>query len=146
MRPAGARDLDELVRLEQVCFGVEAWSWQIMAGEITGPDRAYWVIESDQGGLVGAAGLSLGKDFAEVMTVEVDPVAQGRGLGRVLMDQLMEKAKQAGLTRVLLEVASNNAAAIGLYQSMGFTAIGRRQGYYQPSGQDALVMQLQLSP
>jgi len=114
----------------------------MLADEMAGPDRVYFVIESGQAGLVGAGGISLGMDFAEIMTVEVDPAAQGQGLGRILMDKLVEVADQAGLSRVLLEVADNNDAAIGLYQAMGFAVIGRRQGYYQPSGQDALVMEL----
>jgi ribosomal-protein-alanine N-acetyltransferase len=41
---------------------------------------------------------------------------------------------------VLLEVRADNDRAIGLYERRGFSAIGRRPRYYQPSGTDAVVM------
>jgi len=41
---------------------------------------------------------------------------------------------------VLLEVRADNEVAHGLYRRRGFTEIGRRRGYYQPSGADAVVM------
>ena len=41
---------------------------------------------------------------------------------------------------MLLEVRADNEAAQRLYQRRGFTEIGRRRGYYQPSGADAVVM------
>ena len=144
LRPAKRTDLDELVRLERDCFGAEAWSPAMVLEEITGLGRAYFVIEANNGALAGAGGVSLGKDFAEIITIEVDPSAQGQGFGRLLMDKLIQMAEEAGLTRVLLEVAEANALAIGLYHSMGFATIDRRPGYYQPSGQDALVMELLL--
>jgi len=109
---------------------------------MAGSDRAYFVADGGQNQLMGAAGIALRKDFAEVMTVQVDPTIQGQGLGRQLMDQLMATVADADLNHVLLEVADGNSAAIGLYKSMGFTTIGLRKAYYQPSGQDALVMQL----
>ena len=146
IRTAQTSDLDELVRLEQACFGTDAWSWQVLLEETTGANRAYFVIDGAKGRLVGAAGIALGKDFAEVMTVEVDPMAQGHGLGRALMDRLIDTAAQAGLGRVLLEVAENNDAAVRLYASMGFEVIGFRKGYYQPSNQNALVMELTIAP
>ena len=41
---------------------------------------------------------------------------------------------------VLLEVRADNEAAQHLYRRRGFVEIGRRRGYYQPSGDDAVVM------
>jgi ribosomal-protein-alanine N-acetyltransferase len=41
---------------------------------------------------------------------------------------------------VLLEVRADNELAQGLYRRRGFAEIGRRRGYYQPSGTDAVVM------
>jgi len=47
-------------------------------------------------------------------------------------------------TEVFLEVRVDNERAQRLYRSRGFAEIGIRRGYYQPSGTDALVMQLSL--
>jgi ribosomal-protein-alanine N-acetyltransferase len=45
---------------------------------------------------------------------------------------------------VFLEVRADNARAQRLYQWRGFTEVGIRRGYYQPSGTDAVVMRLDL--
>ena len=59
---------------------------------------------------------------------------------------LIERAKQAGMQDVFLEVRPSNQHAIALYQSVGFTEVGRRRGYYQAEDgrEDALVLKLSL--
>src|SRR5699024_8742427 len=75
----------------------------------------------------------------EIHTIGVDPAQQRRGLGRLLMDQLMRLAD--GLDgEVFLEVRTDNEAAVALYRSFGFEIIGERKRYYQPSGADAYTM------
>jgi ribosomal-protein-alanine N-acetyltransferase len=76
-------------------------------------------------------------DEAEVHTIGVRPAAQGAGLGRKLLRQLISAA---GDRRLLLEVRTDNAAAIGLYESEGFTTLGVRRRYYEQSGADAFTM------
>ena len=65
--------------------------------------------------------------------------AQGRGIGSMLLDALLTEADRRSPV-VLLEVRADNQVAQGLYQRRGFTEIGRRRRYYQPSGTDAVVM------
>ena len=62
------------------------------------------------------------------------------------MDALIAEAARRGCTEVFLEVRVDNDRAQRLYRSRGFTEIGIRRGYYQPSGADALVMQLEPAP
>ena len=91
--------------------------------------------------LIGYAGISrLGRTPPfeyEVHTIGVDPAYQGRGTGRRLLNELLEFA-DGGV--VYLEVRTDNAAAIGLYHSVGFTQIGLRKRYYRVSGADAYTM------
>jgi ribosomal-protein-alanine N-acetyltransferase len=67
----------------------------------------------------------------------VDPEFQGQGIGRQLLDRLLEFAHGG---TVFLEVRTDNAAAIGLYESVGFVQIGLRKRYYRISGADAYTM------
>lgn len=90
-----------------------------------------------EGGIDGYAGLAIHHDEAEVQTIGVHPVAQRTGLGRALLNDLLAAA---GGRRVLLEVRTDNVPAIGLYESAGFSRIGLRRNYYQPSGADAFTM------
>ena len=55
------------------------------------------------------------------------------------MDQLIAAADEYG-GPVFLEVRTDNLAAIGLYESYGFTITGTRKNYYHPSGADAYTM------
>ena len=98
----------------------------------------FYVVHRDQDGAIdGYAGLAITGDEAEVHTIGVRPAAQGAGLGRKLLRQLISAA---GDRRMLLEVRTDNDAAIGLYASEGFTRVGIRRRYYQPSGADAYTM------
>jgi ribosomal-protein-alanine N-acetyltransferase len=115
----------------------------MVAAELGGPDRRYFVVQAG-GRVEGYAGLFLGWDVAEVMTIAVAPDWRGRGLGRALMEGILAEAALAGRRRVILEVAEGSEAAVGLYRWLGFEPIGRRRAYYQPSGRDALVMRLDL--
>ena len=70
----------------------------------------------------------------EIYTIGVDPAYQGRGIGRLMLDRLLEFA-DGGV--VYLEVRTDNEPAIGLYRSVGFEQIGLRRRYYRISGADA---------
>lgn len=87
--------------------------------------------------VLGYAGLAVGPDSADVQTIGVAQPAQGRGIGRSLLNDLL---RAAGDRPVLLEVRTDNAPAIGLYESEGFVRLGIRRRYYQPSGADAFTM------
>ena len=65
------------------------------------------------------------------------PHYQGRGIGRRLLDELLDFA-DGGV--VFLEVRTDNEAAIALYRSVGFEQIGLRRRYYRVSGADAYTM------
>ena len=56
------------------------------------------------------------------------------------MAALIQAVKARGATAMTLEVRPSNAAAIALYTSFGFRDTGRRPGYYQDNGEDAIIM------
>jgi [ribosomal protein S18]-alanine N-acetyltransferase len=84
---------------------------------------------------------------AEILTVGVPPWARRQGVARALMAGAIEGARSAGARELFLEVAVDNAAAIGLYEALGFETTGLRKGYYDRAADgrlDALVMRLDL--
>jgi ribosomal-protein-alanine N-acetyltransferase len=89
--------------------------------------------------LVGYGGLIAYDDEAHVATLAVTKALQGERVGSLLLDALLEEADKRSPV-VLLEVRADNTVAQQLYLRRGFTEIGRRRGYYQPSGADAVVM------
>ncbi|WP_207555770.1 ribosomal protein S18-alanine N-acetyltransferase [Intrasporangium flavum] len=136
-------DLPTLADLEQQLFADDAWSPQTWWSELAARPRREYVLARDADGAVaGYAGLDLAGDTADVMTVATAPTHQGRGVGRVLLDELLRRARAHGVEAVLLEVRADNDAARRLYDRAGFEVISVRRRYYQPRDVDALVMRL----
>ena len=86
--------------------------------------------------------LSLGAAEAHVLTLCVRPDSQKQGLGRMMMEHMIDLARQAGAETILLEVRPSNEHAIRLYHQLGFNEVGFRPDYYpSPEGrEDALIM------
>ena len=138
-------DLAPVMDLERRLFENEAWLEQTMASEIDSPNTYYLGAFEDS--LVGYAGLKVsGPSFtSDVQTIGVEPRSQGKGVGRKLMEEILAHAKRHGSEEVFLEVKAGNESAIGLYLSLGFEQIDVRKRYYQPSGEDALVMRKRIT-
>ena len=140
---ASLADLEAMARIEQELFSEESpWSLDVFRAELANP-RNYYVTLRVAGQLQGYAGIALNGPTAdpewEVHTMALSPEQQGKGYARLLMDKLFEPLQVIG-GPVYLEVRDGNAPAVGLYESYGFEVTGRRKGYYQPSGADALTM------
>ena len=79
-----------------------------------------------------------------VQTIAVAAAAQRRGVGTALLRALLDEAARRGAHQVDLEVRADNDSAQRIYAAHGFTAIGIRPRYYQPSGVDAVVMRREM--
>ncbi len=99
--------------------------------------------------LLGYAVLSTGGGESELLNIAIAPAEQGRGLGKVLLQWLVQQARKMRSEMVFLEVRLSNQPAQMLYQSLGFNEIGMRKAYYRCEGgkrEDALIYALQLLP
>jgi ribosomal-protein-alanine N-acetyltransferase len=141
------RDIPRLVELETELFADAAWSAETWWAELAGrPRRSYVVLEGGDG-IEGYAGVDLGGDVADVMTLAVVPGWRGRGLGDLLVGELVRRAGKSGAGSVMLEVRADNGPARRLYERHGFEEVSVRRRYYrQPDGPDvdALVMRRRL--
>ncbi len=134
-------DIDAVLALEHALFGEEAWSRQMLTGELREQPASRHYLIADAGGVVaGYAGLLAAGQQADVVTLAVAAGHWGHGIGSALLTALLAEAARRGATEVFLEVRTDNVRAQRLYHRNGFTEIGIRKGYYQPSGTDALVM------
>lgn len=138
------RDIPRLAELERQLFGADAWSEQTWWAELAQRPRREYVVAGTGGAVSGYAGLDLGGEVADVMTVAVAPEAQGAGLGRALLQDLVARAEAAGAAYLMLEVRADNAAALHLYERAGFTRLSVRRRYYQPGDVDAHILRLSL--
>jgi [ribosomal protein S18]-alanine N-acetyltransferase len=84
-------------------------------------------------------------DELHLIHIATDPKARRKGAARALMEALVDRATEHKSRLVLLEVRRSNRAAIRLYRSVGFSAMGVRRTYYT-DGEDAVEMMLTLDP
>ena len=146
LRPMTLADLEQVLELERAVFGEEAWTRQMLVGELEQqPASRYYLVADDGGRVAGYAGL-LGAGWqGDVLTLAVATNRWGNGIGSALLEALLAEAARRGCTEVFLEVRADNARAQRLYRRHQFTEIGIRRGYYQPSGADAVVMKRRLA-
>jgi ribosomal-protein-alanine N-acetyltransferase len=117
--------------------------------ELAERDSRHYVVASPAGDddtVVAYAGLCVyAADQCFVQTIGVDPAYQRHGIGGRLLQNLLDESERRGCRLLDLEVRDGNDAAIAMYERFGFRAIGRRRGYYQPSGADAIIMRRESS-
>jgi [ribosomal protein S18]-alanine N-acetyltransferase len=133
--------LPGVMALERALFEPECWTEEMFWSELAQPDTRHYLMAVDGSHeLVGYAGLAVYPDEACVQTLGVADAWQGRGVGTAMLRALLAEAAARRAPRVSLEVRADNERAQQLYARHGFQTVGRRRGYYQQSGVDALVM------
>ena len=135
-------DMRRIMALERELFPEDAWTPEMFAAEFAQPaSRRLYLVAEEGNALIGYAGMMFtGGSQADVVTLAVDPAHWGEGTGTALLSALVDEAGKRGCAEVLLEVREDNPRARQLYLRHGFTEVGIRRGYYQPSGVDAVVM------
>ena len=137
-RKMRAEDVPFISRLEEETFSMP-WSADSFLQMIEKEDTAYFVAEED-GRLLGGCGLLLIAGEGSITNVAVSPVARRRGVATGLLTYLISEGDRAGLTAYTLEVRVSNAAAIGLYEKLGFVSEGIRPNFYEKPTEDAMIM------
>ena len=93
-----------------------------------GPREGIWMVEHESR-VAGCLGLTdEGEDVAKLRWFLLDPGLHGRGLGRRLLEELLQKAEASGYRRVSLETFSELRAAAHLYRSVGFRKTDEKPG------------------
>jgi [ribosomal protein S18]-alanine N-acetyltransferase len=97
--------------------------------------------------LVGYGVISSAAGEAHLLNLCVREEFRCRGLGRRLLEHLLDLVAHSGARIVFLEVRPANTGAVRLYEAMHFQQVGMRRGYYQAEGgrEDALVMRRDLT-
>jgi ribosomal-protein-alanine N-acetyltransferase len=145
----GALELDRAARLHRDAFapmGERPWTRQDIAELLATPTGGGLILQID-GEDAGVVLWRTIADEAELLTLAVDARRRRRGVGRVLLDQMIVRSQRQGARQLFLEVGVDNPGARSLYAQAGFIEVGRRAGYYQrPTGSaDALVLRLTLN-
>lgn len=135
-------DIESIYRIECESFSVP-WSIEALKQEVSNPIAFYHVAAiGDQVVAYGGMRDVLGE--GEITNIAVDKDYRGQGIGKNLLNSLLEHARQRAMDTITLEVRSSNEIAKTLYGSYHFREIAIRKAYYQKPIEDAIIMQLQI--
>ena len=147
LKPLTPTGIAEVVALDKICLG-GLWKKEAYLREIDSDKStllALHLAESrlrDRSKIIGMGCLWSIVDEAHITLLAIHPDYRRHGLGQLLLLALLEDAISRNLAWATLEVNENNLAAVNLYQKYGFQIAGKRRNYYQPAGDDALVLWL----
>lgn len=131
-------DIPSVADMEKMYFSVP-WSEAGLLESLNMENYLFLVVE-EAGEIAGYAGLSVILDEGDITNIVINERYRGRGLGRELLERLLEAGAGRGANAFTLEVRVSNEAAIQLYKSMGFEEEGIRKGFYEKPKEDALIM------
>ena len=150
IEPGSSQDIDAVMRVMDSAFGDrfgEAWTRSQLGGIL--PMAGVSLIlarEPDDGETIGFSLFRTVADESELLLIAVMPCSHRRGVGRILLDDFLDRVRNDGVARVHLEVRDGNSA-VSLYRDAGFSPVGRRRNYYHaPDGRrfDAVTLAYQL--
>ncbi len=136
-------DLDRIILIEREIF-LFPWSPGNFSDSI---DAGYLCQVMEQADtIVGYGIMMMSPDEAHILTLGISANWQKKGLGKKLLQHLIQSASNMNAKSILLDVRESNLGAAQLYQQMGFQQIATRKGYYPAmcGREDARVMQLLL--
>ena len=131
--PGTPDQLDGVMKVMDAAFGDrfgEAWTRSQLSGIL--PMAGVSLVLAVERESKSVVGFSLTRTVAgesELLLIAVLPGEQRRGVGTLLLDDFLDRARASGGSRVHLEVRDGNPA-IGMYRSAGFSPVGRRRNYY----------------
>lgn len=131
--------IDDVVEIENLSFKTP-WSKSAFIYELTKNKCSKYRVILKDGKVVAYGGMWILLDEAHITNIAVHPEYRGIGLGKMIVEHMIKAAKGSGVTSMTLEVRVGNIPAINLYKKYGFEEVAIRKGYYQDTGEDALIM------
>lgn len=138
IRKMTEEDLDRVMTIEKEAFALP-WSRESYLSEIKNNFASYLVCDVD-GEVAGYGGIWVVFEQAHITNVAIGQDYRLRGLGKSLMLELEQVARQKKATHILLEVRPSNLPARTMYKNLGFEDISLRKAYYSDNSEDAVIM------
>jgi ribosomal protein S18 acetylase RimI-like enzyme len=144
VRAARREDVSAAVALERTCFGDGGFSLTKRQLQYLHRRPTAVFLVAEQGGDVVGEGVALVRQHkrglsGRIYSLAVNPERRGQGIGESLVRSMVDALAARGVRRIYLEVETTNAAAMGLYERLGFHQTGTLADYYGP-GRTAVHM------
>lgn len=140
IRPMEEKDIPFVHEIECSIFSMP-WSKEAFGKSIQDLHNIYLVVEQD-GEIIAYCGLWGVVGEGQINNVAVESSYRNRGIGRKMLQSLIDIGRNKGLESFTLEVRVSNLSAIALYHRLGFQDAGIRKSFYEAPTEDALIMWL----
>lgn len=143
LRPMVETDLQHVLKIEQAAYEFP-WTFGIFRDCLRVGYHCY--VYEGPSGILGHGVMSVAAGECHLLNICVHPDWQRRGLGRQLVEHLLDVARAKGVGTALLEVRASNTSAYRLYTNLGFNEVGLRHQYYPGHGEreDAIILAREL--
>lgn len=131
-------DLSQVSEIESQIFSLP-WSEKAFEESLKNSNTLY-IVAKEKEEVLGYIGMYISFQEGNITNVAVNPNYRRKKIGQNLICEILERAKQIGVTDVILEVRETNAAAICLYEKMGFEEAGIRKNFYEKPLENAIIM------
>jgi len=142
MRSMVTEDLPDVIKIENTCFAAP-WTRGMFEQTMESASTNCFIIEEKKK-VLGYIVFYIAAFEMHIMNIAVRSDCRRHGLAQSVMSAVLDYARESLVTECFLEVRENNKPAKGLYEKLGFDVVGRRRGYYNEDGEDALVMKISL--
>ncbi|PKQ27523.1 MAG: ribosomal-protein-alanine N-acetyltransferase [Candidatus Anoxymicrobium japonicum] len=139
IREMRSDDLDRVVVLEKEIFS-SPWSADMFLYELNRDGNAVFLVAEDSQKLCGYIGAQILDQEVHITNMAVETGVRRRGLGSALLIECIREGMKCGARWLTLEVRRDNDEARLFYKVFGFDELGVRYGYYEDTGQDAVIM------
>lgn len=132
--------IQEVADIEKEAFSIP-WSKKAFE-ESMQYEHALFLVAKDEekNKIIGYVGLYKVFNQGDITNIAVLKEYQGRGIGKMLMNAIIKKAKEREIDDIMLEVRESNQKAITLYEKTGFASAGIRKNFYEKPVENAIVM------
>lgn len=131
--------LASVASLEQMCFS-EPWSEAALSLLCREGGVGVVIPDGESETAKAYGGMTVVLDEGSITNIAVRPDVRRQGLGRAVVEALLDRARSLGVTDVYLEVRLSNEPAIALYRALGFDVVGTRKNFYKQPTEDAYTM------
>ena len=135
-----AAHIGQVLNIEEDCFAIP-WTKGDFMREAAN-ERAIYFVAAIKGDIVGYGGMWHIVNEGHITNVAVDQRFRRLGIGRSILQALIDEAKRLKMIGMTLEVRMSNTPAQKLYTSFGFKPEGFRKNYYYDTKEDAIIMWL----
>lgn len=133
------RHIEAVADLEAMCFSTP-WTEENLRSSLANKTDYFFVALDEEEDVIGYIGVSVVADSCFINNIAVYPACRRQGVGTALLKIAIMTADVNSTEFISLEVRESNAAAIALYEALGFEEMGRRKNFYRRPQEDALIM------